>query len=127
MSDKTTVGLPFTPEEFLAQRAAQAAQPTVDERIASLWGAVNELRCSVGTLDESHYFGEERLRRDRWHATYNTALTGILQARTASLTPEIEVHQRAKRIADLAHGSLAEVRTKSEQQPEVSSRENNQT
>lgn len=52
----------------------------------------------------------ENLRRDRWHATYNAALTGL----SAFCHPEgggLDVencHDIATRSANLAHGELVD-------------------
>lgn len=52
---------------------------------------------------------DEQRRVDRWHATYNAALTG-LRAWSSVGTDHLNVeaaHREATASADLAHGKLA--------------------
>jgi hypothetical protein len=59
-------------------------------------------------IDESLHYEQlrerEELRVQRWHDTYNAALTGVLRI-NPGWTPE-EIHALCARHADAAHGPL---------------------
>lgn len=54
-------------------------------------------------LDAIH---AERLRVDRWHATYNAALTGLYASDSKNEWSPAEHTEEARVAAELAHGPL---------------------
>lgn len=66
------------------------------------------MNCDDNFAKQQKRFAEERARIERWHATYNAALTGCYAWETpsgAGLTAE-QAHEAATEAANLAHGTL---------------------
>lgn len=67
---------------------------------------IEALEVSV-QCEKQHYVMREEDRVERWHATYNAALTQLAQGRDADETAwEVNVHMRCAQYADRAHGPL---------------------
>lgn len=56
---------------------------------------------------ETYERHEEETRVERWHATYNAALTGFcMREQSMRLQGPEDIHEAAMNAANLAHGEL---------------------
>lgn len=86
----------------------QCADVPDSERIDSCRRDINHIYGVLEKLETTHYFGEERLRRDRWHATFNATVQGLLGGAASNweLLNVEKLHEAASSVADQTHGPL---------------------